>query len=72
MSTVPNNQYGTWSGTSMAAPLVAGEAALIRAAFPFLSNKDIVRHLQRMSVKINGDVPYRIDAGRALTSFPRR
>ncbi len=72
ISTVPNNQYGTWSGTSMAAPIVAGEAALIRAAFPFLSNKDIVRHLQRMSVKINGDVPYRIDAGRALTTFPRR
>ncbi len=34
VSTVPNGQYGTWSGTSMAAPIVAGEAALVRAPFP--------------------------------------
>ena len=70
VSTVPGNQYATWSGTSMAAPLVAGEAALVRATFPSLSNKDLARHVQRMSVGLNGDVPYRIDAGIALTSLP--
>lgn len=70
VSTVPNSQYATWSGTSMAAPIVAGEAALVRATFPYLSNKDIVRHVQRMSVEIGGDVKYRIDAGIALTSLP--
>lgn len=70
VSTVPNNRYATWSGTSMAAPLVAGEAALVRATFPYLSNKDLVRHLERMSVEIDGDVKFRIDAGVALTSLP--
>ena len=29
--------YATWSGTSMAAPLVSGQVALIRAAAPGLS-----------------------------------
>ena len=38
--------------------------------FRILSNKDIVRHVERMSVEIDGDVQYRIDAGIALTSLP--
>ena len=52
----------------MAAPFVAGEAALVRGKFPFLGNKDAARQVIRMSVNISGDVPYRIDAGLALTS----
>ena len=31
-STIPDGQYGTWSGTSMAAPLAAGVAALVIAS----------------------------------------
>src|SRR5688572_33400450 len=50
LSTVPNGQYGTWSGTSMAAPLVAGEAALARARFPLLLNKDLA---DRKSTRLN-------------------
>src|SRR5262249_35382179 len=70
LSTVPNGLYATWSGTSMAAPMVAGEAALVRARFPYLGNKDIARQVIRMSANISGDVPFRIDAGFALTSTP--
>ena len=33
-STLPGNTYGTWSGTSMAAPHVTGAAALVAAANP--------------------------------------
>ena len=33
-STLPNNSYGAWNGTSMAAPVVSGVAALVRSKWP--------------------------------------
>ena len=40
-STLPNNQYGFQKGTSMASPVVAGIAAIIRSFYPALSAKQI-------------------------------
>jgi subtilisin family serine protease len=37
-STLPNEQYAAWAGTSMAAPMVAGVAALARTRWP---DKDV-------------------------------
>src|SRR6185369_1534497 len=69
-STVPGGQYGVWSGTSMAAPLVAAEAALIHAQFPTLRNTKIVDHIEKTGSRIDGPVSERIDIGRALTVTP--
>ncbi len=40
-----NNRFGEVSGTSFAAPLVAGSAAVIKAAFPGVGNREVVNRL---------------------------
>jgi subtilisin family serine protease len=45
LSTLPNNQYGSLSGTSMATPFVSGAAALVKAANPAWNGEKIKQHL---------------------------
>jgi thermitase len=59
-STYIGGGYGTASGTSMACPLVAGEAAAIRAHNPSLTNADINRAI---TTNIDPYFPYQ---GRTL------
>jgi subtilisin family serine protease len=65
-STVPGGGYGTWSGTSMAAPLAAGTAALVRALNPDLKPKNITRRLIRLSSALCGTKLRQIDAAAAV------
>ena len=44
-STLNGGGYGVGSGTSFSAPYVAGAAAVVKAAFPGVSNQDVVNRL---------------------------
>lgn len=52
-STTPENTYASYQGTSMATPVVAGVAAVIKSYFPGLSAKQIKKILMESSVKKN-------------------
>ncbi len=71
-STIPGGGYGTWSGTSMAAPLVAGAAALVRSIGRDLSTDRVVKRLKDMGRKICGTSMKQLDVLAALTEEPAR
>jgi subtilisin family serine protease len=50
-STTPDNKYESLSGTSMAAPVTTGVAALIMAYYPDLSAEDVKKIITKSSVK---------------------
>lgn len=65
-SALPGGGWGTWGGTSMAAPLVAGTAALIRSREPGLPAKDVAVRLKRGTAVLCGTRLQQLDAVAAL------
>ena len=53
-STLPYGKFGGMSGTSMASPIVAGVAALIKSNEPNLSNIEIENRLIETAVDLGG------------------
>ena len=51
LSTLPNNRYASLSGTSMAAPMTAGVAALLRSYFPKLTAVQVKEILMKSAYK---------------------
>ncbi len=57
LSTLPNNSYGQLSGTSMAAPLVAGLCGLVVSLNPFLTYDEVVNIIVSSTDNINAKNP---------------
>ena len=55
MSTLPGNNYGTLSGTSMASPVVAGVAAMVKTTHPDYGYEQIAAHIKATSNKYSHD-----------------
>ncbi|MFK5877991.1 MAG: S8 family peptidase [Flavobacteriaceae bacterium] len=55
-STIPNNKYKMMQGTSMASPVVAGVAALIRSYYPELSASQVKHIIMNSGTKANFEV----------------
>ncbi len=66
LSCVPISSYASWSGTSMAAPLVAGTAALVRAKYPSFTAAQVKTQMIDNSAIIDDAVSHRVDAARAV------
>lgn len=52
-STYPNSGVAWWDGTSMAAPLVAGQAAVLRSVNPALSPAEIAQLITGTATSVN-------------------
>ena len=61
-STFPNNEYESISGTSMAAPVVSGVAALLMAYYPNLTAADVKRIILQTARRYS-DVPVVVPGG---------
>jgi subtilisin family serine protease len=55
-STTPNSSYSIFSGTSMAAPVTSGVAAILRSYYPQLSAEDVKKILMKSSVRVKHKV----------------
>ncbi|HJV17182.1 MAG TPA: S8 family serine peptidase, partial [Bacillales bacterium] len=52
LSTVLDNQYVSHSGTSMAAPFVTGDLALLKEMYPTMSNQGLVDQLKKKALDL--------------------
>ena len=54
VSTLPGGGFGAWSGTSMATPIVTGQAALVRGRYPGTKLKVVTDRVGKSALKLQG------------------
>ncbi|MBE7420356.1 MAG: S8 family serine peptidase [Ideonella sp.] len=64
---IPGGRWGVWSGTSMAAPMVAGAAALLRQAHPQWTPGEVADRLIQDGRPLCGSSLKQIDPAKTLT-----
>jgi len=69
-STVPDGKYEAYNGTSMASPVVAGLAALIRSYYPKLTAVQVKDIIMKSVVKVNHDIEIEGEEGTAPQTVP--
>lgn len=72
-----NNSYSTFNGTSAAAPVVSGIAALVKSKYPDLNVKKLIAHIRQSTDSIHQDqvfyskvIPGRINMLKAVNTDP--
>lgn len=68
-STTPGSTYALHSGTSMAAPVVAGLASLIRSYYPKLSAAQVKEIILKSVVKVNHTVTTKVNGQNTELAF---
>src|SRR5690606_26471886 len=68
-STTPGSKYEVQSGTSMAAPVVAGVAALIRSYYPNLTAVQVKEIIMKSAVKVNHNIAMKKDGKNLSVPF---
>jgi subtilisin family serine protease len=69
VSSGPGGRWGVWSGTSMATPIVAGVAALLRAANPSWKAVDVTKRMLDRSSMLCGTTLRQVDASGSLRDY---
>ncbi|MCX7747309.1 MAG: S8 family serine peptidase [Clostridia bacterium] len=68
LSTIPGNNYGTLSGTSMAAPFVSGIAGLLKSTDYKLTPEEITRRIKNCSIA-NKNLSGKVLSGGVVSAY---